>query len=38
MKDEELECRDCQGPFTFTVGEQKFFQEKVGDLAVESLA
>ena len=28
FEDEELECRDCQAKFTFTVGEQEFFAQK----------
>lgn len=24
----ELQCKDCQQPFTFTVGEQKFYETK----------
>jgi hypothetical protein len=28
FEDEELECRDCQAKFVFTVGEQQFFAEK----------
>lgn len=27
-EDEELECRDCNSKFTFTVGEQEFFEQK----------
>jgi len=28
MEDQSLTCRDCQQPFVFTVGEQKFFAER----------
>ena len=28
FEDEELECRDCNAKFTFTVGEQEFYQQK----------
>ena len=28
MPDQTLVCRDCNGEFTFTEGEQSFFQEK----------
>jgi hypothetical protein len=28
FEDEELECRDCQAKFVFTVGEQEFFAQK----------
>ena len=27
-QDEELECRDCNAKFTFTVGEQEFYAQK----------
>lgn len=26
--DKELQCRDCKQPFTFTAGEQEFFEKK----------
>jgi len=26
--DEQMECKDCSNPFTFTVGEQEFFESK----------
>ena len=28
FEDEELECRDCNAKFTFTVGEQEFYAQK----------
>lgn len=28
MPDQTLVCRDCNGQFTYTEGEQQFFQEK----------
>lgn len=28
MPDQNLTCRDCNGQFVFTEGEQSFFQEK----------
>jgi len=28
MEDQTLTCRDCQQPFVFTEGEQKFYAEK----------
>ena len=31
MADEQIECVDCGTEFTFTEGEQNFFQEKFGD-------
>lgn len=31
MPDQKIECKDCGNEFTFTEGEQAFFQEKFGD-------
>ena len=28
MKDKTIKCRDCGQEFVFTVGEQKFYEEK----------
>lgn len=28
MEDKTIVCRDCQGEFTFTAGEQEFYTEK----------
>ena len=28
MQDQTLTCKDCGAPFTWTAGEQKFYQEK----------
>ncbi|MBU6453049.1 MAG: zinc-ribbon domain containing protein [Cyanobacteria bacterium REEB67] len=28
LEDRSLVCRDCQGEFLFTVGEQQFYREK----------
>lgn len=28
MEDKTLSCKDCNAPFTFTVGEQQFYAEK----------
>ncbi len=28
MQDKTLNCKDCNSPFTFTVGEQQFYSEK----------
>ena len=31
MPDQTIKCVDCKEDFTFTEGEQSFFQEKFGD-------
>ncbi|MBP1920956.1 zinc-ribbon domain-containing protein [Youngiibacter multivorans] len=28
MSDKHITCKDCQDIFTFTVGEQEYYQEK----------
>ncbi len=28
MQDQQLTCKDCGAPFTFTVGEQEFYKQR----------
>jgi CxxC-x17-CxxC domain-containing protein len=28
LQDQQLNCKDCGAPFTWTAGEQKFYQDK----------
>lgn len=37
MHDINLVCKDCKAPFTFTVGEQEFFEKLVAEGKMEVL-